>query len=40
MRPVRKGTPVKYCYVNTNNRWRAKEKELQDQAIYKLMTFK
>jgi len=40
MRPVRKGVPAKYCYVNLNNRWRAKEKVLQDQAIYKLMTFK
>ena len=40
IRPMNKGVLGKYCYVNAKNRWREKEKVLQDQAIYKLMSVK
>jgi hypothetical protein len=37
VRPVVDGMPVDYCYVNTGNPWRAKERAVQDRAITRLM---
>ncbi len=37
IRPVSAGTPAKFYYFNERNKWRAREKDLQDLAIQKLM---
>lgn len=39
VRPIRKGFPMPFCFVNDNNPWRAKERAIQDAGIYRLMKF-
>ncbi len=38
IRPVSNSIPAKFCYFNEKNKWRAREKDIQDIAIQKLMT--
>ena len=37
VRPVVGGEPANYCYVRENNKWRLKEKDVQDKAINAMM---
>lgn len=38
-RPVVKGQPLPYCYVNEKNPWRNRERAVQDAAIRRLLKF-